>query len=170
MTDRTPRLFLPFIAPGQAQKEMAHNEALARLDIAAARSVVAAGLDQPPATAVEGGCWIVGDGPTGAWAGQARAIAGWTAGGWRFVAPWEGLCVWVEDAGLSARFVDGAWQLGAITGDTLMLGGHALLAAPVPAIAPPAGGTTIDAGARATLQQVLAALRHHGLMEGPAEL
>ena len=31
--DSTARLALPFLAPGQAQKELYHNEALSRLDL-----------------------------------------------------------------------------------------------------------------------------------------
>ena len=34
MSDRTARLGLPFILPGQAQKELFHNEALTLVDAA----------------------------------------------------------------------------------------------------------------------------------------
>ena len=81
------RLGLPLLAPGQAQKEMTHNEALAAIDLALAASVRAVGLDAPPLSPTPGESWIVGASPTGAWAGQAGALAGWTAGGWRFVRP-----------------------------------------------------------------------------------
>ncbi|MGL1728872.1 DUF2793 domain-containing protein, partial [Vibrio parahaemolyticus] len=43
------------------------------------------GLNTPPATPEDGQCWIVGTMPIGAWSQQANALAGWTAGGWRFV-------------------------------------------------------------------------------------
>ena len=33
MSESTARLALPLIAPGQAQKEVSHNEALAALDL-----------------------------------------------------------------------------------------------------------------------------------------
>ncbi len=35
----TPRLSLPFIVPGQAQKELFHNEALQLLDVLVAGAV-----------------------------------------------------------------------------------------------------------------------------------
>ncbi len=44
----TPRLALPLLQPGQAQKEMLVNEAVARLDIAVQGAVVAAAIDAPP--------------------------------------------------------------------------------------------------------------------------
>ncbi len=51
MTDITDRLALVLIAPGQAQKEMTHNEALARLDImvqAVVQSVAPASVPASP--------------------------------------------------------------------------------------------------------------------------
>src|SRR3546814_12942418 len=37
----------------------------------------------PPQTPAPGECWIVGDAPSGDWAGWAGALACWTHGGWR---------------------------------------------------------------------------------------
>ena len=49
MTDLpTPRLTLPMLEPGQAQKEMSHNEALTRLDLAVQAAVTASGTNIPP--------------------------------------------------------------------------------------------------------------------------
>ncbi len=87
MSDATARFALPFIAAGQAQKEVFHNEALTRVDVLLQPVVEAVGLDAPPASPATGQCWVVGAAPTGAWAGQAQSIAAWTEGGWRFVAP-----------------------------------------------------------------------------------
>ena len=70
----TPRLALPLLQPGQAQKEMGHNEALAALDLIVQPNVVAAGIDTPPTSPESGQCWIVGASPTGAWAGQAGKL------------------------------------------------------------------------------------------------
>lgn len=48
MTDLpTPRLALPLLQPGQAQKEMYHNEALARLDLAVQPAVARAQIFRP---------------------------------------------------------------------------------------------------------------------------
>ena len=81
MTDGSARLALPFIATGKAQKELAHNEALALLDLAVQAGVEAVGVDAPPGAPAPGACWIVGSAPSGAWAGHAGAVAGWTASG-----------------------------------------------------------------------------------------
>ena len=165
MSDTTARLALPMIVPGQAQKEMTHNEALVRLDIAVQACVQSDPLDMPPAAPDEGDCWIVGAAPTGAWAGQEGAIAAWTAGGWRFVAPRPGYRVWISGEDRELRFVNGTWNGGAITGERLVLDGIEMLAAPVPAISDPAGGADVDAQARDAVAAILAALRHHNLIE-----
>lgn len=161
--DVTARWALPLLAPGQVQKEMTHNEALVALDLIVQPTVAAAGADAPPEGPVEGQCWIVGDTPTGAWAGHANEIAGWTAGGWRFVVPRRGMAIWVADRGIAARYETG-WKFGEIAGETLLLAGQPMLASPAPAIPDPNGGATIDAEARATLAEVLDVLRRHHLV------
>lgn len=143
----TARLALPLIAPGQAQKEMTHNEALAALDLMVQPCVLASGVDTPPADPVVGDCWIVGATPTGAWTGHSGALAGWTAGGWRFAAPREGMIAWVAAASALARYAAGAWTV----------------APAVATIAPPAGGAVVDAEARSAIDAIRAALIHHKL-------
>ncbi|HVI99062.1 MAG TPA: DUF2793 domain-containing protein [Sphingomonas sp.] len=161
--DTSARLALPLLHPGQAQKEMTHNEALALLDLVVGARVLAVAND-PPATPAIGDCWIVGGAPTGVWAGHTNAIAGWTAGGWRFVAPVDGLFAWVEATGVGARFVDGAWQIGDIAATRVVIGDVQVLGTQVAAIAGPDGGTTVDTECRAALGAVLAALRTHGII------
>lgn len=150
MSGTTGRLALPMLEPGQAQKEATHNEALATLDLATQASVMAMGVDAPPADPAIGESWIVGATPGGAWAGHALALAGWTAGGWRFVAPFEGLSAWSVADGSLARFDGAAWRI----------------AARGAAIADPAGGSVIDVEARAGVAAILAALRAHGVIAG----
>ncbi|WBY07101.1 DUF2793 domain-containing protein [Sphingomonas sp. 7/4-4] len=107
----TPRLALPLLQPGQAQKEMTVNEAVARLDIAVQGAVIAAAIDAPPANPDPGDCWIVGSAPGGDWAGHAHEIAGWTHSGWLFVRPREGTQLWIGSTGSFALFtgVRGGW-------------------------------------------------------------
>jgi hypothetical protein len=83
MGETSARLGLPFLAVGQAQKELTHNEALALIDLALHAGVEAVGTNVPPAAPVEGQAWIVGSAPSGAWTGRSQALAGWTPGGWR---------------------------------------------------------------------------------------
>lgn len=165
MTDLpTPRLALPLLQPGQAQKEMYHNEALARLDLAVQASVIAAGANIPPADPEPGNAWVLGSAPTGDWAGHARAIAGWSAAGWRFVDPAEGMAAWiVEDAGF-AMFYDGSWHIGEAHG-RLIVEGEQVVGPRAEAIEDPDGGMTVDIEARAALIAILAALREHGLVD-----
>jgi Protein of unknown function (DUF2793) len=148
MTETTARLALPMLAVAQAQKEMTHNEALAKLDATVQPVVVSVAPPVAPATPAAGQCWIVGPAPTGAWAGQAGALAVWTAGGWRFVAPFDGMSVWsIADMGL-ARRESGVWRT----------------AGRQPAIPTPAGGTTIDAESRTAIAAILAVMRSSGLI------
>jgi hypothetical protein len=162
--DTTARLALPLLQAGQAQKEMTHNEALARLDLLVQARVSTIGLDEPPAAPAAGDCWIVGTAPTGDWSGNAGAIAGWTADAWRFAAAQEGMAVWVADQSLVARYLAGAWVGGDLAGTQVSIEGVKVVGAQAAAVADPAGGTTIDAEARATIGAILAALRGHGLI------
>lgn len=163
--DATPRLCLPLLHAGQAQKELDHNEALALLDIAVQPAVVAIGLDTPPPQPAEGECWVVGAHPVGEWSGRALSLAGWTISGWRFLPPRPGMAVWRQGDGLTARYSDGSWHVGEVRASTILIDGNALLAAPQPAIASPAGGPTIDQEAREALEAVLETLRIHGLIQ-----
>jgi hypothetical protein len=145
MMTTTPRLGLPLIEPGQAQKELFHNESLLLIDAAVQAGVTAAGMELPPSAPASGDCWVVGAMPVDAWSGHPHALAMWTAGGWRFVAAREGMAVWERATGCLLRYRTGMW-----------LRGNAILA--------PTGGATVDEGARQTLAAVIGVLRNHGLV------
>lgn len=162
--ETTARLALPLLQAGQAQKELTHNEALTLLDFAAQSVVTAVGRNDPPATPALGACWIVGAAPLGAWSGHAGALAGWTAGGWRFVAAREGLSAWSLADTAETRFSGGAWTTGALCGVSVTIAGSAVLGARQPAVAAAAGGSVIDVEARAALASILTAMRNHGLI------
>ena len=161
----TPRLALPLLQPGQAQKEMLVNEAIALLDIAVQGAVAGAAVDAPPANPDPGDCWIVGSAPGGVWTGHADEIAGWTSSGWLFVRPREGTQLWVGSTGSIALFTGGTWRLGERHGK-LFIEGDQVVGPRGAAIAEPAGGSTVDAEARTAIVSVLDALRAHGLIEG----
>jgi hypothetical protein len=74
MSDATARLSLPFIMPGQAQKELYHNEALARIDMALHAAVEGQPLATPPADPAVGQGWIVGGGATANGAARTKAL------------------------------------------------------------------------------------------------
>ncbi len=164
--DQTARWALPLLHAGQAQKEMFHNEALALIDMLLHGVVESADLNAPPVAPAAGQGWIVGADATGAWAGRAGAIAGWTAGGWRFATPREGLSMIVSDRGHAMIYGDGAWRDGPLRGDGLFVGNIRVVGAQAPAIADPSGGNIADVEARAALAAILTALRGHGLIAG----
>lgn len=160
----TERLKLPFLSPGQAQKEWLHNEALQLLDCAIAACVEGVGVDTPPGAASPGSAYIVGTAPTGAWAGKAGNVATMTAAGWRFLAPVDGFSAVLRGNGLRAEYRSGAWEAGIVRADRLEIAGEQVVSSRAAAIASPAGGTTIDVEGRAVIDLVLTALRNHGLI------
>lgn len=164
MTTTTARLGLPLIAPGQAQKEMFHNESLAAVDALLHAAVEEVGAVAPPAAPTPGQSWILGAQPAGDWAGRARQLATWTDGGWRFQAPVAGLCVTLRPTGAPVSWRDGAWQVGDVIAERLVVGGKQVVGPRGPALAAPAGGATVDGEARAVLESLLGALRAHGLI------
>jgi Protein of unknown function (DUF2793) len=162
--DRSGRLALPFLYPSQAQKEMFHNEALALLDVAVQAVVEAVGENDPPISPAIGQCWIVGSAPEGEWAAYPLALAGYTAGGWRFVAPFAGMEVWSRADGCHARYDGADWRIGSIAGRSVVIDGLQVVGERGDAIADPAGGGVVDAEARVSIAAILAMLRNHGLI------
>lgn len=161
--DRTDRLALPLLLAGQAQKEVTHNEALLRLDIAAVPAVQSADIAVPPGAPVGGQCWIVAAGASGAWAGREGDIAGWTSGGWRFVQPLPGMALWVEDRGHRMMW-RGGWTEGAVRADGIYRDGVKVLGSQGDAIAAPLGGSIVDVESRVAINAILSMLHLHGLI------
>lgn len=159
----TERLKLPLLAAAQAQKEMTHNEALALLDIAVQPVVQAIAPMAIPTSPIAGQCWIVGTAPTGDWLGQAGALTAWTDGGWRFIPPFEGMTIWSIADGLTARRSGSTWVVGQVTATKISIGGQQIIGPRRAAIAPPTGGSAIDAQARTAIAAVLETLASHGL-------
>jgi hypothetical protein len=165
MTDTSPRFALPFILPGQAQKEVFHNEALTLLDVALHACVAAGPLADPPAAPEPGQSWIVGPDSTAAWSGEEDALASWTEGGWRFVAPVPGMLIWHSDLGCWIHWTGSAWSDGSLPATALTIDGQQVVGPRLPAVSSPSGGTIIDVEARAALNSVIATLKSHGLID-----
>jgi hypothetical protein len=161
----SPRLALPFLSVGQAQKEATHNEAIQALDLIVAAAVEQEPVADPPAAPAPGACFLVAAAPTGAWAGKPQAVAGYTSGGWRFITPIEGMTVYVKATAQFACYRQGRWEMGILRGASLVVGGQQVVGSRTAAIASPAGGSTVDSEARGTIEDMLAALRHHGLID-----
>ncbi len=140
----SPRHGLPFLFPGQAQKEFTVNHAHALIDMLL-HPCIEGEISVPPDSPEEGECWLVGAGASGDWAGREGAIAGYQTGGWLFAAPREGMRVFDRASGRSLLRTDGAWQ-----------------AAPLPAL--PVGGATVDAEARSAIAGLISSLQQAGIL------
>ena len=131
--EKTPRFSMPFLAPGQAQKEWFHNEALQIVDFLLCAVVEGPPQPVPPAAAAEGNCFLVAPGAGGAWTGQDGSLAGWCEGGWRFIAPKDGARAMVRGSGETIVWRDGAWECGIVRAKEVHVGGEAVVRSRQPA-------------------------------------
>ncbi|MCF8709762.1 DUF2793 domain-containing protein [Rhizorhapis sp. SPR117] len=164
--DTTPRFAFPCLYSGQAQKEITHNEALTLIDMLVHAQAQSAALSDPPTTPATGESWIVGDFPTGEWNVHAGALACWTGGGWRFIAPRAGMRVAVLDEGLDYLYDGSAWVQSAVRPDGFYVSDVRVLGEQQAAIAAPTGGSAMDSEARTAIVAILNALQIHGLIDG----
>ena len=162
--EHSARFKIPLLVPGQIQKEFFHNEALERIGMLLCPVVEGIPQAVPPASPAIGSCYLVAAGGTGEWSGQDGAIACFTAGGWRFVEPIEGLSVTVRLSGEPLQWHAGTWEPGIGRFQEVRIAGETVLRGRQPAIPNPAGGTVVDSESRAALVAVLNALRTHGLI------
>lgn len=162
MANNTARLALPYILPGQAQKELFHNEALQRLDLLVQAVVYDEPSDIPPKAPMVGQTYLVGKEPSGEWAEYPEHLASFTEAGWIYAAPFNGMSVVLPD-GRTARFHNGAWSFGVVEASVMRINGRDVLGGTPRAVEPASGGTIIDAEARRVLEQVLAVLKDNGL-------
>jgi hypothetical protein len=79
--DQTARFSLPYLAPGQMQKEFFHNEALQRIDTLLCPIVEGPASATPPSNPPLGSCYLVSAGAVGAWAGHDGALASFSEAG-----------------------------------------------------------------------------------------
>ncbi|WP_137150280.1 DUF2793 domain-containing protein [Devosia sp. FKR38] len=117
--NQTPRLSLPYIMSGQAQKHITHNEAIQALDALVQASVESGSLTAPPSSPLEGECWLVPSGASGAWAGHGNELASWQAGAWLFLDPAAGWLVFCKADQALLVFDGTAWQPLAALGSAL---------------------------------------------------
>jgi hypothetical protein len=163
--ETTPRLGLPLLVAGQMQKEIYLSEALTLADLLISGSVEGVPVAAPPANPTLGRLYRVASGASGAFFGHDQKLAGWTAGGWRFVIPAEGMRFVERSTGLELAYRDGAWTSGSSRASEVLVGGVKVVGARQAAIADPAGGTVVDSQARTAIAQILSSLRSHGLIE-----
>jgi Protein of unknown function (DUF2793) len=135
---------LPFLVVAQAQKELTHNEAIARVD-ALLHPVVQGKVSAPPALnlADTGKCWLIASAGTGLWAGKADQIAIWGGGSWRYLNPAPAMRI---------RNI-------ATDSDAVWSGSEWVFA---PAVLDPQAGSVIDIEARAAIIALLSHFRAIG--------
>lgn len=114
------------------------------------------GRNAPPASPAPGDCYVIGSAPTGDWAGQAKALAGYTEGGWRFVAAIAGMQVLDRSQNCLAAYDGTVWSIGDLKAKKLSVDGVKVVGGQAPAIANHASDATVNA--------ILSALRGHGLI------
>jgi hypothetical protein len=105
----TPRISMPEILSSQAQKEVAHNDALRIIDALLQAGVTDRDLTAPPGSPANGTVYIPAATATGAWAGQEGKLAQWYASAWHFLTPAEGWVVWVIDEQTRLTYQGGNW-------------------------------------------------------------
>jgi hypothetical protein len=140
---RTPRLDLPLLFAGQAQKETFVNEIAARLD-ALLHCAVEAELAAPPPAPVDGQSWLVAMGASGEWSGKAGQIAARQAGNWLMSEPRDGMRILDRSTG-QVRHYNAGWHAPARP-------------------AAPTGGTTVDAEARSAIVALIDCLSAAGII------
>lgn len=105
----TPNLALAYIAAGQAQKEITHNDALNDLDALTQLSVIDRVTNTPPASPSNGDSYLVGGSPTGAWSGAAGKIAAYFSG-WKIKTPQAGWHCWVRAENRLLIYSGSSWS------------------------------------------------------------
>jgi hypothetical protein len=91
-------------------------------------------------------------------------VAGYTEGGWRFIAPIEGMRMIDRTSGQLVVRRGGAWEAGISRASEYQVAGVTVIRERQAAIADPTGGATADSQARAAVTAILATLRAHGLI------
>jgi hypothetical protein len=109
--DATPRLSLPYLAAGQAQKHVTLNESLALLDGLVQTAVESRATAAQPGSPADGDLYILPASPTGAdWSGKpAGTVMRYEAGAWAELPVSEGCIAWVKDEDVAVFFDGSAW-------------------------------------------------------------
>ncbi|MBD3730707.1 MAG: DUF2793 domain-containing protein [Sphingomonadales bacterium] len=142
----TPRLALPLLFAGQAQKEFFVNQSLSLVDMLL-QAAVEGEASVPPVSPADGESWLVGSAAEGGWSGYEGHLASWQSGVWLFAYPSEGWQVFDRDTRQAIRYSLGEWQR-------------------VQPPAAPVGGSVEDTEARQAIADLVAALRANGIFAG----
>ena len=135
-----------------------------RIDALLGGSVEAGAATAPPGSPIVGRLYPVAAAATGAWSGHDGQLAAYTAGGWRFVTPFEGLRLTERISGVEWVRTGSTWEVGQCRASAILIAGQQVVGARQATIAAPAGGAVSDTEARACIGAILNALKTHGLI------
>lgn len=105
----TARLDLPYIAAGQAQKHVTHNDALTIIDALVHLAVESRAQPTPPPSPIVGVRYLIPLGATGDWLGRDGAIAAEDSSSWVYHRPQAGWRVFVRDEAQLIVFDGTSW-------------------------------------------------------------
>ncbi len=106
----TLNLGLPYIAAGQAQKHITHNDALDLADALINLTVLSRVVSAPPATPTNGARYLLPATPTGTFAGQGGNIALYQNASWRYIIPKIGWRCYIVDEQIITAFNGTSWN------------------------------------------------------------
>jgi hypothetical protein len=104
----TNNLGITLVEQSQAQKEVTVNQAFTRIDSILNTGAVSRSVSTPPGSPATGDLYIVAASPTGDWTGQAGKLAYFDQI-WRFIAPNEGMSLWVNDEDIICTHDGSSW-------------------------------------------------------------
>jgi len=104
----TTNLNIALVASNQSQKEVTVNTAITTIDAVLNRGAIDMALDTPPGSPSDGDLYVIGASPTGDWASNAGDIAFYQSG-WYFIAPNEGMRIWVNDEDVIYTYDGSGW-------------------------------------------------------------
>lgn len=107
----TVRLGLPYMAAGQAQKHLTHNDALEIIDALIHLTVESCVWTMPPPAPPPGARYIVPLDATGVWLNHAHEIASADGDGWVFYPPQLGWRAFLKDEAQLVVFDGSVWEL-----------------------------------------------------------
>lgn len=165
MTPRSERIGLPFMIAGQLSKEDTHNEALQLLDLLVSGKIYPDECASAPDEPSKSLFYRIAPDAEGEFANRDGQLAANTAGGWRFIAPFEGCRLQESLSGINWVFRDGSWLEGIEEVCELHVNGEKVIGGREAAIPDPEGGAVIDDEARQAIAALLSACRRHGLIE-----
>ena len=110
--DATPRLGLPYMAAGQAQKHLTYNEALSLLDGLVQTVALSRTVADQPADPADGALYILPEDATGdRWASLLPGdLVRFEAGGWSRIPVGDGHLAVVLDESALLVFYEGGWE------------------------------------------------------------